>query len=153
MRFIPDDMKHPSRRGVVAQVRLLDATRYRQPPACRVSILHRVSVMFLTLLMPFVTWLFDTGVSSDASFDVFPNASVGGIGSVPALFVKLATLVSIWSFLQHFCVGDRHLYLDLTHSVDKQFGRVSALVAIGMAAVLTLVFAQKLFTRYGTKAV
>ena len=42
----------------------------------------------------------------------------------------------------------RHLYMDFTHTVDKEFGRVSALVAIGIAAVLTLVFAYKLFVGY-----
>ena len=58
------------------------------------------------------------------------------------------TLALIWSFLQHFCAGVRHLYMDFTHQVDKEFGRVSALVAIGVAAALTLVFAYKLFIGY-----
>ena len=38
--------------------------------------------------------------------------------------------------------------MDATHTVDKEFGRVSALVAIGVAVVLTLVFAYKLFFGY-----
>ena len=130
------------------QMHLLDATQYRLPPAGWVSILHRVSGLLLIVLMPFVIWLFDTSVTSEVSFDQFSNAFVGGIGFVPAFVVKLATLVLIWAFLQHFCAGVRHLYMDFTHSVTKEFGRTSALVAMGVAGLLTLVFAYKLFIGY-----
>ena len=67
---------------------------------------------------------------------------------MPAIVVKLAALVLIWSFLQHFCAGVRHLYMDFTHSVTKEFGRTSALVAMAVAGLLTLVFAYKLFVGY-----
>ena len=130
------------------EMRLLDATQYRLPPSGWVSILHRVSGLLLVVLMPFVIWLFDTSVTSEVSFDAFRNAFVGGIGFVPAFVVKVATLALIWAFLQHFCAGVRHLYMDFTHSVDKEFGRMSALVAMGVAGALTLVFAYKLFIGY-----
>ena len=127
---------------------LIDATQYRLPPAGWVSILHRVSGLIIILLLPFVIWLFDTSVTDEVSFDEFRAAFSAGIGFVPAFVVKLATLALIWGFLQHFCAGVRHLYMDFTHTVDKEFGRVSALVAIGVAVVLTLVFAYKLFIGY-----
>jgi succinate dehydrogenase / fumarate reductase cytochrome b subunit len=130
------------------QMRLIDATQYRLPPAGWVSILHRISGLVLIILMPFVIWMFDTSVTDEVSFDQFRNAFIAGIGFVPAFIVKLAALALIWSFLQHFCAGVRHLYMDFTHTVDKEFGRVSALVAIAVAAVLTLVFAYKLFVGY-----
>ena len=125
-----------------------EATSYRLPPAGVVSILHRISGLLLIVLMPFVIWLFDTSVTSEVSFDQFSNAFVGGIGFVPAFIVKLVALALIWAFLQHFCAGVRHLYMDFTHSVTKEFGRQSALVAMGVAAFLTLVFAYKLFIGY-----
>ena len=130
------------------QMRLIDATQYRLPPAGWVSILHRVSGLVLILLMPLVIWLFDTSVSDEVSFDVFKAAFTGGIGFVPGFIVKLATLAIIWAFLQHFCAGVRHLYMDFTHSVDKKFGRESAQVALGVAAVLTVAFGLKLFGVY-----
>ena len=130
------------------EMRLLDATQYRLPPAGWVSILHRVSGLVLILLMPFVIWMFDTSLTSEVTFTQFSAAFVGGIGFVPAFLVKLAALALIWGFLQHFCAGVRHLYMDFTHTVDKEFGRVSALVAIGVAVALTLVFAYKLFIGY-----
>ncbi len=130
------------------EMRLVDATQYRLPPAGVVSILHRISGLLLFVLMPFVIWLFDTSVTSEVSFDQFRGAFLGGIGFVPAIIVKLVTLVLIWSFLQHFCAGVRHLYMDFTHSVTKEFGRTSALVAMGAAALLTLAFGVKLFMSY-----
>ena len=129
-------------------MRLVDATQYRLPPAGWVSILHRVSGLVLIILMPFVIWMFDTSLSSEVTFTQFTAAFTGGIGFVPAFVVKLAALALIWGFLQHFCAGVRHLYMDFTHTVDKEFGRVSALVAIGVAVLLTLVFAYKLFVGY-----
>ena len=125
-----------------------DAVTYRLPPAGVVSILHRVSGLLLIVLMPFVIWMFDTSLTDEITFTQFRGAFIGGIGFVPAWLVKLAALALIWSFLQHFCAGVRHLYMDFTHTVDKEFGRVSALAAIGIAVVLTLVFAYKLFVGY-----
>ncbi|MEO5689698.1 MAG: succinate dehydrogenase, cytochrome b556 subunit [Burkholderiaceae bacterium] len=130
------------------EMRLIDATQYRLPPAGWVSILHRVSGLLLIVLMPFVIWMFDTSLTSEVTFTQFRGAFIGGIGFVPAFVVKLAALVLIWSFLQHFCAGVRHLYMDFTHSVTKEFGRTSALVAMGVAGFLTLVFAYKLFIGY-----
>ena len=130
------------------EMRLIDATQYRLPPAGWVSILHRISGLLLIVLMPFVIWMFDTSLTSEVTFTQFTGAFVGGIGFVPAFVVKLATLVLIWGFLQHFCAGVRHLYMDFTHSVTKEFGRTSALVAMGVAAVLTIAFGVKLFMTY-----
>jgi succinate dehydrogenase / fumarate reductase cytochrome b subunit len=130
------------------EMRLIDATQYRLPPAGWVSILHRVSGLLLIVLMPFVIWLFDTSVTSEVSFDQFRTAFIGGIGFVPAFVVKLATLALIWAFLQHFCAGVRHLYLDFTHRVTKEFGRTSALAAMVVAGVLTIAFGVKLFIGY-----
>lgn len=130
------------------QMRLIDATQYRLPPAGWVSILHRVSGLVLIILMPLVIWLFDTSVTDEVTFDQFKAAFTGGIGFVPGVVVKLATLAIIWAFLQHFCAGVRHLYMDFTHSVTKEFGRTSALVAIGVAVLLTIAFGVKLFIGY-----
>jgi succinate dehydrogenase / fumarate reductase, cytochrome b subunit len=127
---------------------LTDALQYRLPPAGVVSILHRISGLLLMVLMPFVIWLFDTSVTSEVSFESFRGAFLGGIGFVPAIVVKLVTLVLIWSFLQHFCAGVRHLYMDFTHSVSKEFGRSSALTALVVSILLTIGFGLKLFGVY-----
>ena len=129
-------------------MRLADATQYKLPPSALVSILHRISGLIIALLLPFVIWLFDKSLASEISFDEFRGAFLAGIGFVPAVVVKLVTLVLIWAYLQHFAAGVRHLWMDATHSVSKEFGRTSALAALAITLVLTILFGAKLFGLY-----
>lgn len=129
-------------------MRLVDATQYRLPPAALVSILHRASGAILFLLLPFVVWLFDASVTSEISYARFANAFVAGIGFVPAWFVKLVVLALIWAFLHHLFAGLRHVWMDVTHSVSKEWGRQSALAAVGASLVLTVLLGARLFGVY-----
>jgi succinate dehydrogenase / fumarate reductase cytochrome b subunit len=130
------------------EMHLLDATTYHLPLAGKVSILHRLSGILMAVLLPFVIWLFDKSLSSEISYDEFRGAFIAGIGFVPAVIVKLVTLALIWSFLQHFCAGVRHLWMDVTHSVSKEQGRSSALAVLVVSLVLTVLFGAKLFGLY-----
>lgn len=127
---------------------LQDVRTYRLPAAGVVSILHRVSGLLMFLLLPFVVWLFDTSLSSEISYEGFTAAFSTGIGFVPGWFVKLATLGLIWGYLHHFIAGVRHLYMDATHSVTKQFGKSSATTTLVLAFGLTAVLGAKLFGLY-----
>jgi succinate dehydrogenase / fumarate reductase cytochrome b subunit len=127
------------------KMRLIDATQYSLPPAGWVSILHRVSGIVMFVLMPFVIWMFDTSLTSEITYSQFTSVFVGGAGFVPAWFFKLTALGLIWALLHHFIAGLRHLWMDMTHSVSKEFGRISALVTLGLSIVLTLLLGFKLF--------
>jgi succinate dehydrogenase / fumarate reductase, cytochrome b subunit len=127
---------------------LIDALQYRLPLAGLVSILHRASGAILFVMLPFIVWMFDASVSSEISFSRFTSAFVAGIGFVPAVLVKLAVLALIWAYLHHFVAGLRHLWMDATHSVDKEFGRQSAVVVLALSLVLTLLLGAKLFGLY-----
>jgi succinate dehydrogenase / fumarate reductase, cytochrome b subunit len=129
-------------------MRLVDATQYRLPIAGVVSILHRVSGLLMFLLLPFVVWLFDTSVSSEISYARFTNAFVAGIGWVPGWAVKLVVLALIWSFLHHLIAGMRHVWMDVTHSVSKEFGRQSAVATLALSLALTLLLGARLFGFY-----
>ncbi len=129
-------------------MRLIDARQYRLPLAGIVSILHRASGALMFALLPFVVWLFDVSVSSEISYASFTNAFVAGIGFVPALLVKLVVLALIWSFLHHLIAGLRHVWLDVTHSTSKEFGRQSAVVTLGLSLTLTLLLGARLFGLY-----
>jgi succinate dehydrogenase / fumarate reductase cytochrome b subunit len=126
-------------------MRLIDATHYRLPLAGWVSILHRVSGLLMFMLLPFIIWMFDTSLTSEVSYSQFTGVFMGGFSFVPAWFVKLVTLALIWSYLHHFIAGVRHLWMDATHSVSKEFGRQSALVTLVLSVLLTLVLGYKLF--------
>ncbi len=128
--------------------RLIEALQYRLPLAGVVSILHRVSGIILFALLPFIIWMFDTSVTSEISYSRFTSAFVAGIGFVPAWLVKLAVLALIWAYLHHAIAGLRHLWMDATHSVSKEFGHQSAVFTLGVSGFLTLLLGAKLFGLY-----
>ena len=137
--------KRPEFRNINA---LTDLPSYRLPAAGIVSILHRISGVVMFFLLPFVIWLFDTSVSSEISFAKFSAAYSVGIGFVPAVLVKLVTLALIWAYLHHLIAGVRHVYMDATHSVTKEFGKSSAAVVLALSLGLTAVLGAKLFGLY-----
>ena len=126
-------------------MRLIDATQYRLPLAAKVSILHRASGIAMFLLLPFIVWMFDKSLSSEASYEVFTAAFTAGIGFVPGVLVKLVVLALIWSFLHHFCAGVRHLWMDACHSVSKEQGHSSAVATFAVSLILTVALGAKLF--------
>ena len=137
--------KRPEFRNINA---LQDLPTYRLPPAGWVSILHRVSGLLMFFLLPFVVWLFDMSLTSELSYERFTAAFDSGIGFVPGLLVKLVLLVLIWGYLHHFIAGVRHLYMDMTHSVTKEFGKSSASATLVLSLGLTVVLGAKLFGLY-----
>jgi succinate dehydrogenase / fumarate reductase, cytochrome b subunit len=118
---------------------------YRLPPAGIVSILHRVSGVLMFLLMPFIIWMFDASVTSEVSYGAFKSAFAAGVGFLPGWFLKLIVLALIWAYLHHLIAGVRHLWMDATHAVTKEFGHLSALVTLALSVLLTLALGFKLF--------
>ncbi len=129
-------------------MRLVDALQYKLPPAGWVSILHRVSGGLMFVLLPLIVWLLDVSLGSEVSYERFSNAFIAGIGFVPAFLLKLIVLALIWAYLHHFIAGVRHLWMDATHSVSKQQGRISAIVTLAASGVLTVLLGAKLFGLY-----
>ena len=138
--------KRPEFRNIHA---LQDLPSYRLPPAGIVSILHRISGIIMFALLPFIVWMLDRSLSSEISYDAFTAAFRAGVGFVPGWFLKLMVLALIWSYLHHFVAGLRHLWMDLSHSsVNKEFGRKSAVTTLVISVALTVVLGAKLFGLY-----
>jgi succinate dehydrogenase / fumarate reductase cytochrome b subunit len=125
-------------RPVFRNIHVSQIASYRLPLAGIVSILHRISGALMFLLMPFVIWLFDVSVTSEASYGQFTAALASPL-------VKLVVLGLIWAYLHHLIAGVRHLWMDATHSVTKEHGRNSAVVTLAVSIALTLVCAALLF--------
>ncbi len=125
-----------------------DLPTYRLPAAGWVSILHRVSGALMFVLLPFIIWLFDKSVSSEISFAKFKAAINLGIGIYPGWFIRLTMLALIWAYLHHLIAGMRHLYMDATHSVSREFGRSSAVFTLSVSIGLTVLLGAKLFGLY-----
>ncbi len=124
--------------------RNIDVTQivgYRLPLAGIISILHRISGALLFLLLPFVLYLFDKSLTSELSFIDFKSVTSGW-------FAKLVILALAWAYLQHFCAGIRHLFMDMHLGLEKESGKQSAAVAIAVSLVLWVAIALKLFGAY-----
>ena len=111
---------------------------YRLPPAGIVSILHRISGAVMFLMLPFVLYLLQLSISSEMTF-----ARFAGILEHP--LAKLVLLGLIWSYLQHFCAGVRHLFMDMHMGIEKDSSRQSAVSVIAVTLVLTVLCGLKLF--------
>jgi len=135
-------------RPVFTNIHVSQIVAYRLPPAGLVSILHRASGALMFVLLPLVVWLLDVSLTSEISYERFSNAFIAGVGVVPAFLLKLIVLALIWSFLHHLIAGVRHLWMDVTHNVSLQQGRLSALITLGASGVLTLGLGAKLFGLY-----
>jgi succinate dehydrogenase / fumarate reductase cytochrome b subunit len=112
---------------------------YRLPPAGIVSILHRISGALLFLLgIPFILYLLQQSLTSEISYESY-RAIVGSV------LGKLVLLVLGWAFIHHAVAGIRYLLLDRHVGIQKEAARSSATAVLGITAVLTVVFALKLF--------
>jgi succinate dehydrogenase / fumarate reductase cytochrome b subunit len=125
-----------------------DLPTYRLPAAGWVSILHRISGALMFVLLPFIIWLFDKSISSEISFAKFKSALNFGVGIYPGWFIQLTLLALIWAYLHHLIAGLRHLYMDATHSVSREFGRSSAVFTLSASIGLTVLLGAKLFGLY-----
>ncbi len=132
-------------RPIYRNIHILQIVSYRLPLAGIVSILHRVSGVLMFLLMPFVIWMFDNSLTSEISYAKFTSVFYEGAGFLPGWGFKLLALGLIWGYLHHFIAGVRHLYMDATHSVTKEFGQSTALVTLCASLVLTVALGYKLF--------
>jgi succinate dehydrogenase / fumarate reductase, cytochrome b subunit len=126
-------------------MRLLDAVKYRLPLAGVVSILHRASGLLLFMLLPFIVWMFDNSLTSEVSYGRFVSVFTAGVGPLAGWFVKLVALALIWAYLHHFIAGVRHLWMDATHAVTREFGRQSAIATLALSVLLTLALGYRLF--------
>ena len=132
-------------RPVYRNIHVTQLASYRLPLAGWVSILHRISGALMFLLLPFAIWMFDASLGSEVSFEQFRSLFVAGAWGLPGWLWKLVAFAMIWGYLMHFCAGLRHLWMDATHAVGLEFGRNSALAAIGLSTLLTLAVGAKLF--------
>ena len=84
-------------------------------------------------------------LTSEISYSVFSETMSAGAGGVPGWVFKLVVLALIWAYLHHFIAGVRHVWMDVTHSVTKEFGASSAVFTLAVSILLTLVLGFKLF--------
>lgn len=93
----------------------LNLLQIRLPIGGIVSILHRVTGVFLVLMLPLLLYGLQQSLSGPAEFSAITNRL-----STP--WARALLLLSLWIFAQHFFSGLRHLLFDL----DIGMGRIPA---------------------------
>jgi succinate dehydrogenase / fumarate reductase, cytochrome b subunit len=119
-------------------IHITELPNYRLPPAGWVSILHRVSGAGLFLMLPFLLYLFDLSLNSESTYELFRS-------KLQNHFIKLILLGLIWAYMQHFCAGVRHLFMDVHLAIEKDSSRQSAIAVLAVSLFLTFVAGLKLF--------
>lgn len=119
-------------------IHVSELSNYRLPLAGVVSILHRISGFGMFILLPFVLYMLELSIRSEVSFSYFQ-----GIAS--HWFVKLIMLGLVWAYMQHFCAGVRHLFMDVHFAIEKQSARKTAASVLIVSLVLTALVGLKLF--------
>jgi succinate dehydrogenase / fumarate reductase cytochrome b subunit len=119
-------------------IHITELPNYRLPPQGWVSILHRISGAGLFLLLPFLLYLFDLSLNSESTFELFRS-------KMENPFIKLILLGLIWAYMQHFCAGVRHLFMDVHVAIEKDSSRHSAIAVLAVSLFLTFIAGLKLF--------
>lgn len=107
----------------------LNLLTIRFPVPAIVSILHRVSGVFLFLLFPFLLWLFSLSLASEPSFIKLQN-----VLTMPV--VKFFVWVFLAPLCYHLVAGIRHLLMDFHIGEELKSGRRGAKLTLLVSIIL-----------------
>lgn len=110
----------------------LDLLQFRFPVTSILSILHRISGVYLVLCLPGLLYLLDVSLRGPHGFSYAQNWFDSAWGRMVASF-------GLWALLHHFLAGIRFLLIEFDIGVDVRSARKSARAVIIAAPVLTLI--------------
>ncbi len=103
----------------------------KMPIMAIMSILHRASGALLVLAIPYISYLFALSLESEQGYLLVQ-------GHLSGTIVKIIMLILGWGILHHLLSGIRFLFLDFDVGVDRVNGRITALMATAVAAIVAL---------------
>lgn len=116
----------------------LNLLQIRQPVTAVLSILHRLTGVLMTLLLPGLIYLLVLSLESEDGF-----AQVASLlSSNPA---KTVIVILAWVLAHHLLAGVRFLLLDIDLGVSRAAARKTAWLTHGGAIVLAAILAGVLF--------
>lgn len=110
---------------------LIDLNLAHFPPMGIASIVHRVTGVFILLSIPMFLWFFQISVNSSDGFLYIQYL-------LHETFLSLLFWLSLVSWLFHIILGLRHLWMDMGFGESLTQARYSALVALGVSVVVSL---------------
>jgi succinate dehydrogenase / fumarate reductase, cytochrome b subunit len=102
-----------------------------------VSILHRVSGLFLFLSLPLLLWMLYASLRSIETYTRLLEILHHPLS-------KLSVIGLLWAFLHHFCAGLRYLALDLHMGTSLAQARNSSRWVMGVSLLLTLLIGSRI---------
>ena len=116
----------------------LDLGTIRLPVTSYVSILHRISGVFMFFAVAVLIWLFDMSLSSEEGYlfvvEIFNN-----------LLAQIIIFSALSALAYHISTGIRHLVMDFGFAEDFRAGRISALIALLVAFFLIVLIAAWIY--------
>jgi succinate dehydrogenase / fumarate reductase cytochrome b subunit len=109
----------------------LNLLKIRLPLTGMVSFAHRITGVILFLSLPFVVYILDLSIESEASFQHAQQ-----ILNQPLMM--LVQVLLLWSIAHHFFAGIRFLLIDAEIGVEKSQARFGAWLVL-LAEAITLV--------------
>ena len=109
----------------------LNLLRIRLPLPGIVSIMHRVSGVFLILALPVAIYILDVALAGEQGYE-----KVAAAFSHPIL--KVAAFGFLWALYHHLCAGIRFLLIEMHIGVDLAAARMSAGIALIAGIVLAV---------------
>lgn len=123
-------MNNPESKINQQQFKNLNLFTIHFPFTSIVSLLHRLSGIFVFLIIPFLLWLFDVASGSTEGFQKIHAVLSHSI-------IKLFLWFILLSIFYHVFAGIRHLLMDIGLGESLKSAKVSGWIVI----ILTLVFA------------
>lgn len=110
----------------------LALTTIKFPPMAIVSILHRLSGLFLFILIPILLCVLESSLASESSF---AKVSVYFSSAMGKFFVWL----TICALIYHLLAGFRHMLMDLGWGEHVNTARTSALLLLVVVVIIGVV--------------
>lgn len=110
----------------------LNLLQIRLPVGGMVSILHRITGILLTIMLPISLYLLQQSLESRADFE-----QLSGLSTLPV--VRIGLLAVLWIFSHHFFAGIRHLLMDIDVGITRKTGRMGAWVVFGAGVMVVAV--------------
>lgn len=109
----------------------LKLSSLKYPPMAIISILHRISGIFLFLLMPFILYFLSLSLRSEESFNHLHDV-------LACPYSKGIVWVFGAALILHLLAGIRHILMDLGLGERLPSGRYSALAVIYVSLFFTI---------------
>lgn len=111
----------------------LDLAKFSFPITAIVSILHRISGLFLFLVIPFLLWGLQYSVAGREHY----NELISWLTSPIVLFIAWVVLSAL---IYHIVAGIRHLLMDVGIGETLVGGRQGSYWSLGISIVLAIIF-------------